>query len=1170
MRWKPLLLAGVLTPSTAFAFPVVVGSITQSLLFMVLFGAGATAYAAKKSRKALIATLAASLLFCAYIISTSVATDALSLKAQHFPSEALSQKSQDNMDRSNQLMKTISIFKAERLIRNDGYVPIQVADKPVPFIDGLNTFTSKNSKEAEEYLLRTGAKGAILFSNYLTPAVNLANELTAFQENIFIVSTSKGMTYSASNGIDYSKSYLDEFLTGSVFGVKAALEKIEYHVQCKIKGNTGGENDTLCNAKPSKVDLFLHNETKQSMLSAYNVLVLGGDDILNSYLSMGSKALPIPVMLTMKDEEWKSLAESMDGSKPLLVSFTDNHSESIQERLAEYVKAKLLSQKVIGGKAEYSNGVYWVQKGADSSKDELHEYYFPLSVEYTLASDFYSISPPLPTDNYITPFHHNSDRHMSATTLYAEQRNHEEIRLLCFTKNCIDRLPPSSSSFNTTYIDPSKQFSFKDYSLVVDKIGFQKDKPVVIVTEDASTSLLGYYLAHDLVSKGYNFLGFTNLYNGIFGGTYLNPLAKGEDEEFYYDDIRVRVDTTIQEIALFFTPSSPYQVSSVWLILIGAVLGLGISIRAFPLYVKVTSLSVTVYFSIYGSMWVQSPISEYQSLFVPNWAYIALTGVLTAIRLKHIYDNGIRRLSCAAEIAVMALLITLAFSPVMDRFYFGVLAASVVVSLLRLWLCNNDAVSVVGDKFLFTRPFVSGFEGYLVNAGGHLNLLQLLPSKKWIVRSNHLTPLESGAGGFYDSFVVSRGEVNSVIFEETMRLCEEDKLGKEAARKTQFWVMPYKEFHQRGCAESHLGGHSLKAHYAIGDKFKVTEGLGGNEVMLDREADLVRTDKFVLQALERCEKELGCPVVIEFGISKMLTIDILQVRPQKLTPRADHEMLKMWRERGRGGRLIDFLNLDPMTQSIMFRMYNRNVVVADDGTYYVGSNPTRAFDLNVIRGVVDKLKVVAEDLSFIKSANTELVIERVAEIVKPLTEMDTTGDVSIYGASVNELINECISIAAKAHGGMPEKFCLSADRFKSYGGIGLKYVSKRDAVRFAMLLGFSSISKSVKLKGVSNKVSLDGWKAGYSDWPKGYVPKRGEQRLVVVEGELPKSEVSKFYLKTISDVDLKSVTLRCGHLEAHLMHYVPKLGGIIATEGTTLSHLAMTAKHFGIPMIIER
>ena len=69
-------------------------------------------------------------------------------------------------------MKTISIFKAERLIRNDGYVPIQLADKPVPFIDGLNTFTSKNSKEAEEYLLRTGAKGVILFSNYLTLAVN--------------------------------------------------------------------------------------------------------------------------------------------------------------------------------------------------------------------------------------------------------------------------------------------------------------------------------------------------------------------------------------------------------------------------------------------------------------------------------------------------------------------------------------------------------------------------------------------------------------------------------------------------------------------------------------------------------------------------------------------------------------------------------------------------------------------------------------------------------------------------------------------------------------------------------------------------------------------------------------------------------------------------------------
>lgn len=1103
MQRTIMFLFFILTPLPALAFPVVTGSLTQSLLFLLFAGVGVTGYTAKRSRKMLVGCLIAFLVVLTYIISLNVAVNALSMKAVKFPSE--------HPTTSASTPPIIDILTASKLVKSHGFVPLQVADKPMPYIKGMNTFSPKYWKDAQDYALERNANGVILFSNYISPAFNLAQHLNAFSNNVFVVSTSKGTTY-VDEKIS-SHAYIDEFFSNSTLN-NINITNFPSHDVYEKK-------------------LYLLNKTKALELSNYNLIVAGGDDLLNTYLSYNSKALTIPSMLLMQDNEWSNLSNSLDKHKPTILAFTDPLSNQHKKTLASFALQQLRKHMEIN------------------------------NLGYMLTSDFVSVLPPMPTDNYITPYHYNADRHMTATTLYATQRHHGEITTLCFSDNCTERLPPQSSSFNTTLIDINKVFDFKNYTLTVDTDGIDATKPIAIILEDASTSLLGYFLAHQLVENGYHFSGFANLYGGLFGGTYMNPLAKGTDAEFYYDDIRIRIDTAIQELLLATTPNKPLQLSSRWLIAAGVLLGLLISIQSLPKYIRYTSFAATLYISLYGSLWVQAPIHEYQFLITTNLALTVLFAVIATFYPEDTLPLKHKTLLFIANTVTFFFLITLAVTPPIDRFYWGLGWAILLVISLRIGSKSN--VSVCGEKYRATVPHIKGFKGYIVSHGERLSWYKLLLAKEWIIRSNHLCPSESKTGGLFHSYVAKRRKINAVIARMELMEDPSGQLASAGHKKLQFWVMPYRNYTKSGCAESHYSGYSLDFAYAYGDQLAVTEGHSSEFKLGNRNTPANRLEKNILKALRKAEERMGDPVSIEFGMTATGSVDILQVRKQPIHPSADESSLRLWRDFHHKTKLVDNTHLTPLSQSVLHHLYNKEIILSEGGIFRAVKPCTR-FDLNVISQSLENLKEIAQDKDLIESGSLRRLVETIAEQIKPAVQMETT-QAQIFNEEIFNVMSECATFCQNI-GGFPESFELTDSN--TMAPVVQVTATKRDAVRYIVLTGIALIKKSPHKKVFGQNISLSGLERGiqYSSIP--ILPNKDTQEIVVVAGEMPPERIKIDDIQKYPEAQLNRYTLECLTLPMSLMYLVPKFGGIICHSGTPLSHLAITAKHYKTPLVIKK
>ena len=148
-----VILFSITLSQPAFAYPIVVGSISQSILLIVLAGAGASSYAVRRSKKLLAAVLVLSLAACAYTISTQMEVESLSLRA-------VGSFSYD-FDKDKPLPKHIDMVQASDLIEAKGFVAIQVSDRPTPLIKGMNNFSSHHGSAVIQFAASQNGEGIV-------------------------------------------------------------------------------------------------------------------------------------------------------------------------------------------------------------------------------------------------------------------------------------------------------------------------------------------------------------------------------------------------------------------------------------------------------------------------------------------------------------------------------------------------------------------------------------------------------------------------------------------------------------------------------------------------------------------------------------------------------------------------------------------------------------------------------------------------------------------------------------------------------------------------------------------------------------------------------------------------------------------------------------------------
>jgi phosphohistidine swiveling domain-containing protein len=74
----------------------------------------------------------------------------------------------------------------------------------------------------------------------------------------------------------------------------------------------------------------------------------------------------------------------------------------------------------------------------------------------------------------------------------------------------------------------------------------------------------------------------------------------------------------------------------------------------------------------------------------------------------------------------------------------------------------------------------------------------------------------------------------------------------------------------------------------------------------------------------------------------------------------------------------------------------------------------------------------------------------------------------------------------------------------------------------------------------------------------------GESRMwIIVPGKMPDKTCSINEMPEVSE--RKNYTLVANHVPGNLMGDIKYFGGVVVTEGSPLSHLAETARYYGIP-----
>lgn len=779
----------------------------------------------------------------------------------------------------------------------------------------------------------------------------------------------------------------------------------------------------------------------------------------------------------------------------------------------------------------------------------------------------------LPNDNFITPPYRLGTNRVDPTSLYAFINAGRSATVICFSDNCERWFPSQSEALNVETLNEDGLLAYRDtLTLLMDQI--PRDRTIFLAPEDAATTYISMALGYELIQRGYPYGGFLSHFSQYFGSA--KTVSSTTGEHVISNDVRIQIITSMKEMVYRLSPEKPFILDGLILVLLFVLIS---QLYRFGTFTSVVALLATSIIMFNFDQWFRLPVGAYSQYAFNPLALIGLSALMLVLQYR---DKTTKyRLVIIALGTLLSALAHQYIMPPMDRMISGFLIGLILIELgrqLYLWSCHRSRfflpkqVSVLGSKARYTANHVRPNQYGWILKGDELPTQfpwhLRIRAQKWILRSNHLSALESGAAGMFESRVVKSSSLIETAKELTSRAAQQGLQDHQI----QFWLQPFRSFPQTGVAASHADDSETEFRLSIGQPGEATSGKSCRYEQRTRLPKVLSGHAGkVYKLLSRMEASHNGPVVLEFGITVFGRVRLLQVRPQRLPPYFDPHNCGTIRKGIDKSVEVAHHPYPLMSQSVLSRLYDDELFFDGDRVFRRCHGRPLPFEMGVALRVQQELMELHDDIEKSSlSIGANEVINVLHGLMSEPLKMGKSGSERLSNAELDRFkhgLEKAISqgLILSDHLDVTSSPDLSA----SYDRLQNTSAMEREIVHYLVAMSVGICRKVLEnhqqLK--PNQVVNGSMSEDRHTRPEKH--NGHDQSFAVVTGDLPEKRVSWDDYVSLSAKEKGLVTLTAPFLDDSQIALVPYAGGVLTAYGNPLSHLSLTCRYYQIPYRID-
>jgi len=476
-----------------------------------------------------------------------------------------------------------------------------------------------------------------------------------------------------------------------------------------------------------------------------------------------------------------------------------------------------------------------------------------------------------------------------------------------------------------------------------------------------------------------------------------------------------------------------------------------------------------------------------------------------------------------------------------------------------------------GEKSRYTRRFTNN-KGFLFYGSpiGSVLIWVLAKCKTLIVRSNHAMESESQSSGEYDSFVIDK----DTSFKALRAFLKHDKERLEK-QVIGYWVQIHRRFEQTGVMNSFVPGYANHFMYSVGDPEAVTNGESSDLSMCLREPLMLNFEERVLfKSLRKIEKEIGKPVLVEFGLNGG-NVSVLQVKPLQPQSFISSETARVILKSRKRPTPLESKTLSVFSQSLVSKLYGDHVFFDGSEIFAFPVQSEGKRSLSLVNQIIGD--IVAE---FDKTSplNVNDFIDKSTDLLSSITWLKKSAKWSEQELTSIQTLAQITLDAMKSRDLLyvDEFEVLDMTKLPNREASKVEHITPSDLHHMIVVLIIACYKSLLERFGLLSEI--DRWKTmeahmlGLKTVPLSLNPKGTQSGTIeIVSGHFDYPQISlEEVLESNFEGDYSKRILTAKSVPLSMLHEMKRFAGIITTEGSPMSHLSMYSKHHNIPYRIEK
>lgn len=870
-------------------------------------------------------------------------------------------------------------------------------------------------------------------------------------------------------------------------------------------------------------------------LDEFNYIAIYGDRSYNTYVINGAYLISSLSLLTWSDNDWDKLKRSLDYRKKIKIILTDNDTDGM--KIINYVSRKI----------EAKGSVYFDFPVGDIHIGKLTRYLF----EYQ--------------NTQLTERFNNYNRYLSPAELYAKQEVYDNISIICFSANCYNQFPRNINNinfFNVINAEKEGMYSIQNGKLKFDLSKLNRNGRYIISPEDSSTLMLAINMGNAIDDIGFDFDGFTYHFSNYYGSVF-HRSQSGEVSSMLYDSPLIKSATSLLKYKELAVKKELMHINETLIL----IMGVGLAVLYFcDRAGRIASLFAIAFLPIIGTDNVSAEMLMATNILTPG-AIGVMTG-LVFLTESNISNNMSVRYIVKTTMLLSVVVLTSAFivhSSALSTalLYAEIMGIILVLKAVLIAISRARSNNVqVGDKYSLTHQFTTDKGFICAYPDFDIPDSRIRNGKKWIIRSNHINEMESGAAGIFESRVLMAINAKKAIVD--MRINAEKILRPE---NVQFWIQDYIECKQRGVMESLARGHffSIGHSYSIGNETSINDGTSHANYKMINRMSVAEIDKTIVDKIRNIERTMGVPVVIEYGIDHNNRMHIFQVRPQQIDQCADRDIIRDIISTNINDLvLVETFTYTMLERSLLYRLYGESILI-DAYRAYRKQGRIVSFNEALVMSAVEAVSArsKSDDTVVLRGRGLTALIHEYYEILMPLVFMKETA-----GGAIDDHLRSKIETAMRDNSPQGINIEINGrEMIKLPFSMAMSQLKTVIAEAYSMEnIDLISVDAIINRPGIS---VLNEYREYISSITMTAALNNAEDSYVIYPGKIKEQFCSiQESIAMNSEKQRKEFTLLVDYVPSEQMGLVRQHAAVVSLFGGPLSHLAVTARHYEIPCLI--